>query len=90
MLTLYTDGGCNLKKDGIGAWAYLVEGNGVPCLGTGARDLSFETVKGHSGHPQNELVDELCSAEIRATFALYAEDPLLVRHDPGCPAKRAA
>ncbi|MCL4743820.1 MAG: ribonuclease HI [Burkholderiaceae bacterium] len=138
VITVYTDGGCDLRKDGIGAWAYLAEfpdGHVVeqcePMLGTTNnrmelmavikaleslefgppvkvfsdseyvikgvtqwsrnwvrngwrtregkpvinKDLwepllqlyqlhavTFEHVKGHSGHPQNERVDKLCTA----------------------------
>lgn len=29
VLTIYTDGGCDLKKDGIGAWAFRIEKDGV-------------------------------------------------------------
>lgn len=137
LTVVYTDGGCDLKKDGIGAWAYVIqfpdgrveEQSGVMIETTNNRmelmavikaleslefgqpikvvtdseyvakgvtqwsrnwvrngwmtregkpvlnrDLwehllqlyqlhavTFETVKGHSGHPQNERCDALCT-----------------------------
>jgi ribonuclease HI len=143
---VWTDGGCDSKRDGIGAWAYLihwpdgsVQEASDALLGTtnnrmelmavlrvlqaleigpktkivsdseyvikgatvwsknwvkygwktydGAHvknrdlweqlvalvslhDVDFEHVKGHSGHPQNERVDSLCTAKMNQCYGL--------------------
>ena len=41
----------------------------VPGLTIG-RDLQFRHVKGHAGHPENEFVDSLCTAEMKRLLRL--------------------
>jgi ribonuclease HI len=159
VIVIYTDGGCDLKKDGLGAWAYLIEmPDGTtkeasePFIGTTnnrmemmavikaleglefgppikvvadseyvikgvtqwsrnwirngwrTRDgkpvvnkdlweqlialyqlhaVTFEHVKGHTGHPGNEHVDSLCTASMQEAHkaVLAGEDVPL---DDGC------
>jgi Ribonuclease HI len=153
VISVYTDGGCDLKKGGLGAWAYVIRypdgfvvencgalmgttnnrmelmavikaleeiefgkpirvvtdseyvakgvtvwsrnwvrngwqtRDGKPVLN---RDLwehllqlfqmhmvTFETVKGHSGHAQNERCDQLCTAAmLNAHKAILAGEPV--------------
>lgn len=159
VVVVYTDGGCDLKKGGVGAWAYVIEypdgtvsensgglmgttnnrmelmaviralesiefgrpikvvtdseyvakgvtqwsrnwvrngwrtRDGKPVLN---RDLwehllqlyqmhmvTFEHVKGHSGHPQNERCDQLCTWTMVDTHkSVLAGEP--VDYDEGC------
>lgn len=142
-ILVFTDGGCSLKKGGLGAWAYLIRKGdqvveasaamagttnnrmemlaviralattplNVPIVVTtdseyvikGAtqwcrkwikndwkgyngdpvanrdlweellglmdpRKIRFEHVRGHTGHPENERCDEMCTAAIKAAF----------------------
>lgn len=168
MIQVYTDGGCNLKRHGIGAWAFHAEhsptdhvismaGSMVGSTNnrmemtaviqalkwlkqcdiaearivsdsqyvlrgitewspkwvrfnwmtadrkpvanrdlweellalTEGLTLEYEHVRGHQGHPQNELVDTLCTKIMQIAYDSYDANPDSVLRDPGCPTKRA-